>query len=84
MIFLLALTGCTPSPPQSARDQPAASATSHGIRDADLRPFRHCDALVHRLHHPATPSASATLPPDADETKAPQAGDRVISSTDHP
>jgi hypothetical protein len=78
LIFLLALTGCTPSPPQSPGSSTASateSATSTSTPSGTATPSSTASGTA------AMPSASTTLPPDADETKAPQDGDRVISST---
>ena len=76
-VFLLALTGCTPSPPSpsgsstaSVSDSTTASATSTPSATGTATPSG-----------TMTPSASATPSPDSDETKAPEDGDRVISST---
>lgn len=78
LIFLLALTGCTPSPPQ-----PSGTSTAPATSTASGTPTSTASATSVAPSSSSTPStsATATLPPDSDETKAPQDGDRVLSST---
>ena len=77
VIFLLALTGCTPSPPAPSGSSTAA-ATASGTPTSTASATATTPSSSTTT---AAPSASTTLPPDSDETKAPQDGDRVISST---
>ena len=67
LVFLVAITACTPSPPQ-----PSGSSAAPASSSATTTPSATASA---------TPPPSATLPPDSDETAAPRNGDRVISST---
>ncbi len=75
LAFLLALTGCTSSPPPPPGTG-TASETATASSSATSMP-----ATPSTTAPPATPSAPATPPPDSDETGAPQNGDGVISST---
>ena len=81
---MLALTACTPSPPQSGGTSPpaatptvspAAPATSTAAGTTTTAP-----ATSTAPSTTAAPSASATVPADTDETAPPPTGVRVISA----
>ena len=82
---LLALTACTPSPPQSGGTSPSA-ATSTASPTAPATPTTPgtSTAAPPASTAPATitaaPSASATIPADTDEKPPPHSGVKVISS----
>lgn len=82
LALLLALSGCTPSPPQPSGSSTApATATESATASATTTATASATTATTSPTGSATPSASATPPPDADETAAPKDGDRVISST---
>lgn len=83
-VLLLAAAGCTPSPPP-----PSATATGSATTAPTGSGSATASATASISASPGTTTASATasvsgapgtLPPDSDETAAPQNGDRVISS----
>ncbi|WP_445153600.1 AMIN-like domain-containing (lipo)protein [Arthrobacter sp. Hor0625] len=82
-VLLLAAAGCTPSPPP-----PSATATATGSAttaptesgSATATGSATASASASPGTTTASPTGTGTLPPDSDETAAPQDGDRVISS----